>query len=87
MCYKFTTKIYYRKPYLSYGQSHQFRETCVDVKIIPSDDNDFLSSEDVSTYWCNWLLHTNLLPRGRYRLVTYQSRCKFVISETVSKIS
>lgn len=80
---RFTTKIFVcRKVFDGF-----YRETLIDVKLLPSCDDDDLSISDVTKYWSDLVSRRDVdYPRGlRYRIETSYTRCRSKCSNYLYK--
>lgn len=71
---RFITKIYVAR---RIEDSRCWKETLLDLKIIPSADGDDLNCQEVADYWSDYVLRCVDFPSGcRYRLETSYTRVK-----------
>lgn len=71
---RFITKVFVAR---RIKDSRSWKETLIDIKIVPSVDGDDLTSEEVADYWSNYVLRSSDYPSFcRYRLETSYTRVK-----------
>lgn len=80
---RFITKIYVAR---RIKDSRSWKESLLDMKIIPSAEGDDLSCEEVSDYWSDYVLRSGDFPSGcRYRLETSFTRVKSKVCSYLHK--